>query len=173
MLHYLPPGGTSVDHVTLGLQQERHYRWSIMVIRWFTRHSFHVYQHRRTTAAGFHKQNMWDILAKTLEYRSKYIHILNPTVREDIVHPLTAVTNCQICFRLKKAAERTKSRGCLFKVVDIRGPANFGIFVMWLRLTCTPLACRRWQRSSILFFSIKYSRLLYFCDVRCGYYVLQ
>ena len=49
---------------------------------------------------------------------SKYIHILNPTVREDIVHPLTAVTNCQICVRLKKAAERTKSRGCLFKVVD-------------------------------------------------------
>ena len=66
----------------------------------------------------------------TLEYRSKYIHILNPTVREDIVHPLTAVTNCQICVRLKKAAERTKSRGCLFKVVDTRGPANFGIFVM-------------------------------------------
>ena len=25
------------------------------------------------------------------------------------------------------AAERTKSRGCLFKVVDTRGPANFGI----------------------------------------------
>ena len=127
MLHYLPPGGTSVDHVTLGLQQERHYRRSIMVIRCFTRHSFHVYQHRRTTAAGFHMQNMWDILAKTLEYRSKFIHILNPTVREDIVHPLTAVTNCQICVRLKKAAERTKSRGCLFKVVDTRGPANFGI----------------------------------------------
>ena len=38
----------------------------------------------------------------TLEYRSKFIHILNPTVREDIVHPLTAVTNCQICVRLKK-----------------------------------------------------------------------
>ena len=122
-------------------------------------------------------QNMWDILAKTLEYRSKYIHILNPTVREDIVHPLTAVTNCQICVRLKKAAERTKSRGCLFKVVDTRGPANFGVFVMRRRsasrLTRTPLACRRWQHSSILFFSIKYSRLLYFCDVRCGYYVLQ
>ena len=104
-------------------------------------------------------QNMWDILAKTLEYRSKYIHILNPTVREDIVHPLTAVTNCQICVRLKKAAERTKSRGCLFKVVDTRGPANFGIFVMRRRsasrLTRTPLACRRWQRSSIIFFSIK------------------
>ena len=60
----------------------------------------------------------------------KYIHILNPSVREDIVHPLTAVTNCQICVRLKKVAERTKSRGCLFKVVDTRGPANFGIFVM-------------------------------------------
>ena len=59
--------------------------------------SFHVYQHvtsfshmrgalvgRRTTAAGFHMQNMCDVGAKTLEYRSKYTHILNPTVREDI-----------------------------------------------------------------------------------------
>ena len=42
------------------------------------------YGDRRTTAAGFHMQNMLDILAKTLAYRSKYIHILNPTVREDI-----------------------------------------------------------------------------------------
>ena len=67
------------------------------------------------------------ITAKRDDLHSKYIHILNPTVREDIVHPLTAVTNCQICVRLKKAAERTKSRGCLFKVVDTRGPANFGI----------------------------------------------
>ena len=72
-------------------------------------------------------QNMWDILAKTLEYRSKYIHILNPTVREDIVHHLTAVTNCQICVRLKKAAERTKSR-------------------------LTPLACRRWQLAFVYSF---------------------
>ena len=59
--------------------------------------SFHVYQHvtsfshmrgalvgRRTTAAGFHMQNMCDVGAKTLEYRSKYTHISNPTVREDI-----------------------------------------------------------------------------------------
>ena len=59
--------------------------------------SFHVYQHvtsfshmrgalvgRRTTVAGFHMQNMCDVGAKTLEYRSKYTHILNPTVREDI-----------------------------------------------------------------------------------------
>ena len=39
---------------------------------------------RITTAAGFHMQNMCDVIAKTLEYRSKYIHILNPTVRDDI-----------------------------------------------------------------------------------------
>ena len=53
---------------------------------------------RITTAAGFHMQNMCDVIAKTLECRSKYIHILNPTVRDDIT--LTAVINCQRCFNI-------------------------------------------------------------------------
>ena len=38
---------------------------------------------KRTKVAGFHKQNMWNVCANTLEYWSKYTSILNPTVRED------------------------------------------------------------------------------------------
>ena len=72
--------------------------------------SFHVYQHvtsfshmrgalvgRRTTAAGFHMQNMCDVWAKTLEYRSKYTHILNPTVREDIRWQLGQIVTFVLC----------------------------------------------------------------------------
>ena len=52
---------------------------------------------RRTTAAGFHMQNMYDVWAKTLEYRAKYTHILNPTVREDIRWQLGQIVTFVLC----------------------------------------------------------------------------
>ena len=60
---------------------------NIIMVTNTSRH-FHMYARRtgwqNNYSAGFHMQNMCDVIAKTLEYRSKYIHILNPTVRDDI-----------------------------------------------------------------------------------------
>ena len=74
---------------------------------------------RRTTAAGFHRQNMCDVWAKTLEYRSKYTHNYFKSYCEGR-HTLTALTNChltncQICFVLcSQKSGRMNLVGSLF-----------------------------------------------------------
>ena len=96
--------------------------------------SFHVYQHvtsfshmrgalvgRRTTAAGFHMQNMCNVWTKTLEYRSKYTHILNPTVREDIRWQLWQIVRFVLC---SKKRQNELSREPVCSKLLIHGPAT-------------------------------------------------
>ena len=97
-------------------------------LMWSYYRSFHVYQcltsfshmgdalvGRRTTAAGFHMQNMRDVWAKTLEYRSKCTHILNPTVGKTYVD-----SSDKLSYNKKKRQNELSREGaCLFKVVDI------------------------------------------------------
>ena len=97
--------------------------------------SFHVYQHvtsfshmrgalvgRRTTAAGFHMQNMSCAMSEPKRWNTHtvtYPHpgpgILNPTVTCEGKHTLTALTNCQICVYIcskKRQNERSREPVC-------------------------------------------------------------
>ena len=81
---------------------------------------------RRTTAAGFHMQNMCNVWANIVEYwASKHTNILNTKLREETWSTLTAAANFQIYVRLKKRQNEFSQEAVCSKLLIHAGPASF------------------------------------------------